>query len=101
MQQIQKRFRFKKDLIEPPGTYLGARIQKKPLDGREMWTISSYDYVKVAVENVEQAIKGKRWRLPIRVPIPMAGNYEPELDGSPELNDDDHRYYQELIGVLR
>ena len=32
---------------------------------------------------------------------PMVTSYEPELDGSPELNEDDHRYYQELIGILR
>ena len=40
-------------------------------------------------------------KLASRAPTPMTSNYEPELDGSQELNDSDHKYYQELIGILR
>mmetsp|Transcript_6495 Transcript_6495/g.15345 ORF Transcript_6495/g.15345 Transcript_6495/m.15345 type:complete len:176 (+) Transcript_6495:2011-2538(+) len=31
----------------------------------------------------------------------MMSMYEPEMDGSPELGQADHTYYQELIGMLR
>ena len=101
MQQLQKKFKFKKDLIEPPKNYLGARVRQRTINGYTMWTISSYDYVVAAVKNVEDAIKDKKWQLPAKASTPMASNYEPELDGTPELNQDDHTYYQELIGVLR
>ena len=102
MQQLQQKFKFKKDLIAPPENYLGARVKQKTIEGYTMWTISSADYVKAAVKNVDEAIKDKRWKLPTKnLGTPMATGFQPELDDSPELNDDDHRYYQELIGVLR
>ena len=102
MQQLQKKFKFKKDLIEEPTNYLGAKVKKMELDGHMIWTISAYDYVKAAVANVETTLKEKpKWKLPGGAVTPMVTSYEPELDGSPELNEDDHRYYQELIGILR
>ena len=102
MEELQKKFKFKKDLIEPPERYLGARVRTRTVEGHTMWTISSIDYVKAAVKNVEEAIKEKQWKLPTReIGTPMSTSYSPELDGSPELNDDDRTYYQELIGVLR
>src|SRR6056300_696374 len=101
MKQLESKFKFKKDIIAPPETYLGARVKKREVDGCWMWTISSVDYVKAAVKNVEEAIQSKPWKLPTNPPTPMVLSYEPELDGSPELNDEDRRYYQELIGMLR
>ena len=71
---------------------------------RRLWkdTLCGLDYVKAAVKNVEEAIKEKRWKLPTHeIGTPMSTSYSPELDGSPELNNDDRTYYQELIGVLR
>ena len=101
MEQLQKKFKFKKDLIEPPENYLGARLRKKVVDGWSMWTISSVDYVKAAIKNVNDAIKDKRWKIPSKAPTPMSTNYQPEMDGSPELGPEDHKYYQELIGIMR
>ena len=104
MEQIQNKFKFKKDNIAEPNSYLRAKLQKKQISGLDidsMWTISSYDYIKAAVKTVEETIEKKRWKLPSKADTPMASNYEPELDGSPELNKEDHCYYQELIGVLR
>ena len=31
----------------------------------------------------------------------MVSSFVPELDGTPELEPDDHRFYQEMIGMLR
>lgn len=101
MKQLQAKFKFKKDLIEPPRSYLGAQVGKKVIDGYSMWTISSFDYVQAAVKNVEDTIKDKKWALPGKAPTPMASAYKPELDGTGELGPEDHKYYQELIGVLR
>ncbi|CAJ1929451.1 unnamed protein product [Cylindrotheca closterium] len=49
MKGIGRVFKFKKGKIEPPESYLGASLRKKYLDGVDMWTMSSYDYVVVAV----------------------------------------------------
>ena len=101
MEELQKKFKFKKDLIAPPDTYLGAGLTKKEIDGYTVWAISSVAYVKAAVKNVQKAIKDKPWKLPKRAPTPMTQSFIPELDDSPELNDNERAYYQELIGVLR
>ena len=36
-----------------------------------------------------------------KVSTPIAANYSPEIDGSPELDEEDAAYYQSLIGTLR
>ncbi|CAJ1964644.1 unnamed protein product, partial [Cylindrotheca closterium] len=102
MEQISYKFKFKKDKIEQPESYLGAGVKRKVLDGQHMWTMSSYDYVTAAVKNVKATLKdNQRWNLPKKAVTPMNSDYTPELDGSSELNAHDHTYFQELIGVLR
>jgi hypothetical protein len=80
---------------------LGAKLQKKSINGVECWTVTSADYVKAAIENVEEGIKGTKWKLPTKVTTPMVASFVPELDGSPELDADETQYFQELIGMLR
>ena len=101
LQDMQSHVKFKNDKIETPDGYLGAKLGLKSLNGRDVWTMTSVSYIKAAVDNVERALKGKRWKLPTRVQTPMVSNYLPELDGTPELEADSIQYYQELIGVLR
>ena len=57
MKEIQKDFRFKKDKIEPPKMYLGAYLEEKVLNGKNVWTMCSKDYVKLAVENIQERLK--------------------------------------------
>ena len=42
--------------------------------------MSSTDYVKVSVENVERKLKKKKERLPARVVTPMGQGYFPYMD---------------------
>ena len=46
-------FKLKKDKIDPPDIYLGGRLAKKSLNGGNIWTMSSVDYVKGIIKNVE------------------------------------------------
>ena len=102
LQEIQSTFKFKNDKIEEPEFYLGAKLQRKPLNGLQCWTITSQDYVKAAVRNVEEALKKSGRKLPTsNTSTPMNITYSPEMDVTEELNDDDVTYFQELIGVLR
>jgi hypothetical protein len=41
LEEIQGTFKFKNGSIETPEYYLGAKLQKKPLNGLECWTITS------------------------------------------------------------
>lgn len=63
--------------------------------------MSSADYLKAAVKNVEERIGKKGRKLTGKIDVPMPQNYHPELDESRELDGDDVTMYQELIGMLR
>ena len=101
LQDISKNIKLKNDKIEPPTNYLGARISTKVIDGTRRWVISSEDYVNAAIKNVEEIIKKKPKYTLKKQATPMSGDYLPELDGTDELNAEDVRLFQELIGVLR
>jgi hypothetical protein len=62
--------------------------------------LSSEKYVRAAVSNVDKKLVGLGLRLQPKCLMPMTSGYRPELDSTAELNDEDCRYYQELIGVL-
>ena len=101
METIQKDFKFKKNKIEPPSMYLGARLEMKVLNSKNIWTMYSKDYIKLAVTNIENQLKNKGMKLPGRALTPMDSGYIPELDNTPELDSDDITFYQEIIGMLR
>ena len=101
MHDIQKAFKFKKDEIKAPDTYLGAKLEEKSINGRKVWTMTSRDYVKHAVKNVEDSLKKRGMKLQSKASTPMGSGYKPELDASEELDADDVTFFQELIGILR
>ena len=61
--------------------------------------MTSTDYVKAAVANVEEQLKKKDMKLPSRAATPMAQYFVPETDSSPELESDNINLFQELIGL--
>ena len=66
---------------------MGAQLQQKEIDEIKCWTITSYDYVKAAVQTIETALTTKSWKLPTKVTTPMSTVFIPELDGTDELNE--------------
>ena len=70
-------------------------------DGLQCWSISSVEYVKSAVQNVEETLAKYEKRLSGRCVAQLISGYQTETDDSAELKADGLQYYQELIGVLR
>ena len=101
MDEISDVFKFKNDKVCEPETYLGARLQKKSINGKSCWTMTSVDYINAAVKNIKEATKATRWKLPTKAQTPTVSSYTPELDGTPELDAKDTQYFQELIGMAR
>ena len=67
MDGIKNTFKLKNDKIEEPENYLGANISKTTTaDGRVCWTMSSYQYCKAAVANVEEKLEKSNKQLPIK-----------------------------------
>jgi hypothetical protein len=101
MKGIKEQFKLKDDKIEPPDVYLGATLKNTTINGIQCWTMSSEQYVKTAVQNVEDKLAKAGKKLPTRCSTPIMHGYRPEIDTSVELNAEGTQYYQELIGVLR
>ena len=100
--EINKYFPMKPKSIGPPKIYLGAKISKVQLpNGVVAYAMSMSQYVKEAVRNVESHLMKRNLSLLKKASTPMTANYSPEVDGSPELNEEDAAYYQSLIGTLR
>ena len=59
MNDNQSTLKFKNDKLETPDFYLGENFKKKDLGGKEDWKMSSNDYTKSAVENVEEQLNKK------------------------------------------
>ena len=54
MQQIGEGIKFKKEKIEPPEFYFGARIANKDLNGKKVWAMTCTNHVKATIENVDE-----------------------------------------------
>jgi Reverse transcriptase (RNA-dependent DNA polymerase) len=101
MDQIQELFKFKNDEVKTPDMYLGAKLEKRLINGVVCWTMSSLQYVSAAIDNVEKKLQDQGRKLPTKCGTPMSHKYRPEEDISDELEGTEVTYYQELIGVLR
>jgi hypothetical protein len=103
--EIGKYFELKESSIGPPKSYLGGHLSLVELDnGVKAWAFSSSQYVKAAVQNVEEFIvkdETKRWKPPTKTETPLRTCCRPELDVTPELNPSEAAHYQSLIGILR
>ena len=103
--RLDKYFKLKPGSVGDPGMYLGATVKKMILDnGVSAWASSPAKYVWASVEIVEKYIKDlgdERWKLPRKCSNPFELDYEPELDGTPELNAELSSWYMSLIGMLQ
>ena len=98
---IDQHFKLKPDSIGPPSTYLGATVSRFTLpDGKECWAMGSEQYVKEALRNVEDWLSERGAKLKPKVTCVLPSGYRPELDVTPELDDDDANYYMSVIGIL-
>ena len=86
MSQIRTSLKLKKGKVEEEDFYLGANVMNKALNGKPVWTMLSFDYLKAAIESLEKRLKKRGERLPSRATTPMMQTYKPEEDDSQELD---------------
>ena len=100
--EIGKYFTLKEESIGAPSKYLGGKLRMIELvNGQKAWAFGSGQYVREAVQNVVTCLKKRGDALGAKAPTPMTSGYRPEIDVTPELNQEDAAYYQSLIGILR
>jgi hypothetical protein len=92
MKRLQKVYMIKDPKV--PDVYLGATYIGNP-NGN--WSITAKEYIKEAVRQIK-----KRLEITLREEkTPIKTDDHPEEDQSPILEDDMHREYQSLIGMLQ
>ena len=92
-----------KEGYDKPTRYLGAQVKewRFPDDAANpKWALSSEQYVKEAIHNVETSL-AKQNRCLKKYKQPFSNDYYPELDTSPLLDDEETNYYQSQISILR
>lgn len=103
--KLRSAYTLKEESVGSPKRYLGANIERvQTPDGRIIWAMTSEDYVRSAIQNVEGMLKGDG-SPPLKVygdyKRPYGKEYRPELDVTDELDAQGIQRYQELIGILR
>ena len=106
MDSLSNTFVLKEGTVKEPDLYLGAEVKKWYIEGSDdpakpRWAMSSQNYTKKALEEVERELREAGLKLPTKVTTPISSGYRPEIDATPELDPDRQNYYQGLIGVLR
>jgi hypothetical protein len=95
---------MKSGSIGDPDIYLGAKLREMQLpNGVYAWSLSASKYVQEAVRNVRDYFQKERlgYLWPKHAPTPFPREYNPELDVSELLSDDEASFFQSQIGVLR
>ena len=101
MSELQRFTKFKRDKVEDPTMYLGATLEKKRLGDKDMWTMSSRDYIKAAIDTVEDQMEVFALKFPSKAVAPMIQGYAPDFDASEELDSKGVTFFQEMILILR
>jgi hypothetical protein len=109
MKLIEGKFTLKDGTVEEPCMYLGADIYQRKIEHSDdpyktRWAMSSTNYTRKAIAEVERVIGTEAYGytcLPKNIKSPLAYEYRPEIDPTPELDHEKQNYYQGLIGVLR
>ena len=85
-EEIGNHFKLKEDSIGPPLQYLGGKLRQVTMsNSQKCWAFGSTQYVRAAVDNVEEYLGKKGQKLPAKEPTPLSSKYRPEVDISEEL----------------
>ena len=88
----------------PPERYLGANVEKVHFkDGRVVWSTNYVDYLKSAIENIDNSLGVDKTDLKNYGDghRQYSSIFRPELDVIEELGEELTNRYQKLIGFLR
>ena len=76
--EIGKQFQLKEESIRTPSQYLGGKLRQVTMENsQECWAFGSTQYVRAAVDNVEEYLSNKGEKLAAKALTPMKSNYRP------------------------
>ena len=83
--EIAEIFQFKNNKTKPPEIYLGGKLENKNINGLDVCTLTSRDYINAIVEQLEEQLTKMGTKLTAKVTTPIRNNYKPELDETNEV----------------
>ena len=86
MKNIQSTLNFNNDKVEEPEFYVGAKLSRRELNGKQVWIMLSTEYIKSVFKNVVEKLKNKFKIMMAKAITPMDQLYHPELDATNELD---------------
>ena len=89
--------------IGDPDIYLGAKVKPMKMNsGVSAWAISPSKYVNEAVNNCEKWMQESmpEHKHSSRATNPFPTDYDPDLDTTNELGEDQATYYQSQIRIF-
>ena len=102
IEHLKKHFELKDGSVGKPDIYLGASITETVnAEGKRIWEMSPDKYVKAAIGTATKLIQADGDKLKGSSSTPFPATYKPELDVTPELSEELHSRYLQLIGILR
>ena len=69
-------------------------------NSQKCWAFGSTQYIRAAVDNVEEYLGTKGQKLQTKAKTPLSSEYRPEVDISDEIDEEEASYFQSLIGVF-
>ena len=104
LHKTDKFFKMKDGSIGNPDIYLRAKAKQMELpNGVKAWALSSINYIQEAMHNCEKylahSMNGRK--LTQKALNPFPGDYDPDLDTTDALKDDQATYFQSQTRILR
>ena len=90
MDFLSSHYTLKEISIKEPDLYLGARISKHMIlrlddPTKTRLAMSSEDYIKSTISNLETELDKIHFPMPKKVETPLSSGYIPEIDSSRKL----------------
>ena len=79
LRSLQRQFKLKDDKVEPPDVYLGAQLGTIEVRGHHGWFMPSENYVKSAIQNIEDTWQKVGQFLPLKCKTLMVHGYTTRL----------------------
>ena len=103
LNKTDKFFKMEGGSIGDLDIYLGAKVKPMKMnDGVTAWAISSNKYVNEAINNCEKWIQENmaEHKHSCRTSNPFPTDYDPDLDTTAELGEEQATCYESTIGIL-
>lgn len=101
LDKFKSNYNYRLKDVGEPSRFLGAKIGRVVVEGKDSWFISAQDYLEKALATIEETYGKLEQLFKTRMDTPAPTDFHPEIDSTEFLDDDTTTLYQSYIGILR